>query len=329
MLYAPQVEQLGVQLSPHGNALAGSCDNEKARADVWVRPLGKAGVITSHRMLVKRDLPFFEQSAESLCIGELSADSLALCPIAQPPKAKAWGNAAVFGQQNRMTNCWLRANTWQNATSIMLLPQWFYGLETKQRRVGLALIEEPGEAFEEEDASAFAALARSISPLFGGGVSDKELHARVAQAALAAIEWHEERSRSERAAGCFEQARLVREAKRYIELNLGKALSLDGIARDLLTSRTRLCAAFKQETGVGIGSYIRRRRMERARDLLEIRQLPIREVALMVGYPRISSFDVAFERAFGTPPRAWRERFACGRTCRDASKAANRPRSQQ
>ena len=87
-------------------------------------------------------------------------------------------------------------------------------------------------------------------------------------------------------------------------MRMDEMLTLDELARALLTSRTRLCAVFRQETGESLGAYIRRSKMERARQLLERGGLSVSEVARGVGYPRVSSFTVAFERAFGMPPSA-------------------------
>ena len=103
---------------------------------------------------------------------------------------------------------------------------------------------------------------------------------------------------------CSATIRLVRAAERLVARRMDEMLTLDELARALLTSRTRLCAVFRQETGESLGAYIRRSKMERARQLLERGGLSVSEVARGVGYPRVSSFTVAFERAFGMPPSA-------------------------
>lgn len=306
-LYLPQVEQLGVKLECREGALWGFTENELVHARVWVKLLGKTGIITSHRMTVKRDMLFYEQSMPGLCIGTLSSDSLALCPIAQPQSPRAGLNSAVFGQTNRANNCWLRAGSRHDAVSIMLLPSWFDRLDGKNREVGNALIDEPGSTCEDGHARVIGSLSTAISPLFGATkTDDATLNARITQAALSAIDWYDQRERAERAAGCHEQASLVRAAERFVGLNLNRPISLDDLAHELFVSRTRLCAAFKQETGTSLGAYIHLRKMERARDLLCIRAIPIAEVARSVGYNRPSSFTVAFQRTYGVSPQAWR-----------------------
>ena len=49
--------------------------------------------------------------------------------------------------------------------------------------------------------------------------------------------------------------------------------------------------------------------MQRAEELLPIHNLSVAEVAAAVGYPRASSFTVAFERETGMPPSTWRDRI--------------------
>ena len=52
---------------------------------------------------------------------------------------------------------------------------------------------------------------------------------------------------------------------------------------------------------------MRRKRMERAEQLLGVPSLTVAEVAAEGGYSRTSSFTVAFEREHGRPPSAWRK----------------------
>lgn len=308
-LYMPQVEQFGIMMQQHGDALCGSVSNDRADATVHVRRLGNAAVVTSHRILVKRDMPFHEHGVTGLCVCTLSSDSLALCPIAQPTRSHAEGNVAVFGQGDYETATSLAAGTHQDAVSITFLPKWFSLWEIPRRNRALKLIDEMGETWSSEISSQVDRIARSISPLYGSAsLHAGNIRSRIELVAEMAVAWHEERERAEAAAGTLEQARLVRMTQRRILCHLDEALTIDCLARDLLTSRSRLCAAFKQETGMGVGAFVRRERMRRAALLLEARCSTIEEVAAAVGYPRTSSFTVAFERELGCPPSAWRAR---------------------
>lgn len=306
-LYMPQVEQFGVKLEQRGDALVGSVSNERADAAVCVYRIGDVGVVTSHRILVKRDMLFCEHALPGLSVASLSADSLALCPIDQPTRARPAGNVAIFGQDTRELTTPLRAGSIQNATSITLLPEWFNHWDSKGVRTAHIIMETVAEACPGDLATWLNTTLHGMSPLFGGKLLSSGAAAQcVDRIASNVATWHVERERAEQEAGTLVQTRLVRAARRAIALHLGDTLTLDGLAHDLFTSRTRLCAAFRQETGESIGSYIREARMRRARELLRCPLCSITEVADAVGYSRTSSFTVAFERAHGCSPTAWR-----------------------
>lgn len=307
-LYLPQVEQFGIALERRGAALAGSVSNERVDARVVVCPLGRAGAVVSHRIRVKRDIRFEERGVPGLCVSTLSADSLALCPVVQPGEPREVGNVAVFGQDRYERSYPLRAGSVQDAVSITFLPAWFDMREGAEAARARKLIDTASETCTGGPEHALNGLLRSLSPLFGGVLPD-ERRLSVGAAAVAAltVDWYRERERAEQAAGTLEQARLVRAARHLVMQHLDENLSLERIARDLLVSRTRLCAAFARETGEPLGRFISRVRMERAALLLESPEISVAEVARAVGYPRLSSFIVAFERAHGCAPTTWRK----------------------
>lgn len=307
-LYLPQVEQFGIVLKCCGATLAGGVSNERVDARVVVCPLGHAGAVVSHSIRIKRDMRFEERGVPGLCVSTLSADSLALCPVVQPGDPHEAGNVAVFGQDRYERSYPLRAGSVQDAVSITLLPTWFEAWQGPEAARARALIDTAGEACVGGPERALDRLLRSLSPLFGGAMpNERRLAMGADTVATLAIGWYAERERAERAAGTLEQARLVRAARRLVMQHLNEDLSLDRIARDLLVSRTRLCSAFKRETGEGLGSFVRRTRMERAAYLLEGGMMSVGEIAESVGYQRASSFTVTFERNFGCSPQHWRE----------------------
>ena len=307
-LYLSQVEQFGIALKRGDTALVGSVSNERVDAQVVVCPLGCAGAVVSHRIRIKRDILFEERGVPGLCVSTLSSDSLALCPVVQSGKPHDEGNVAVFGQGCCERSYPLRAGSVQDAVSITYLPAWFDLREGSKAARARELIDTAGETCVGWPEHALDGLLRSLSPLFGGVLPDeRRLSAGAAAAAALAIDWYGERERAERAAGTLEQARLARAARHLVMQHLDENLSLDRIARDLLVSRTRLCAAFRRETGESLGRFISRVRMERAAFLLESPEVSVAEVAHAVGYQRLSSFIVAFERAYGCAPTVWRK----------------------
>lgn len=283
----------------------GSVSDGRADAEVCVYPISGLGVVTSHKILVKRDLPFHERGMPGLCIGTLSRDSLALCPVSGALGAS--GGVAVFGQGICDRSYPLRAGSVQDAVSMTLLPEWLERLDDARCAVARELVEGVGETCPPEVSVVLDGSMRAVTPLFGGRIMGKgDVALQVARVLEVALEWHVERERAEEAAGTLAQARLVRAARHHVAQHLGEDLSLDALARDLLTSRSRLCAAFRQETGESLGAFVRRMRMERAAQLLEVPAMGVGQVARAVGYPRASSFVVAFEREYGISPGAWR-----------------------
>lgn len=346
-LYMPQIEQFGIELRRVGDALVGEVSSEQAVGAVCVYRIDGAGLVTSHRLHVRRDMPFYEHGLPGLVIGELSADSLALCPVDHPRRRGAGGGpgagagagdaagahgekdaavaagaagtlgfgadgsagVAVFGQDRSERSYLLRAGSLQDAVSMTLLPEWMERWHGELGQAGRALMDGAGETCPDEVATALGALMRATTPLFGGKLADgRAVVERMERATQLALAWHHERERAEAASGTLGQARLVRAVRRHVMQHLGEPLTIDGIAHDLLTSRSRLCEAFRAETGESLGAYIRRSRMERAARMLEVDAASVGAVAKAVGYPRASSFVVAFEREFGCSPGAWRTR---------------------
>lgn len=67
---------------------------------------------------------------------------------------------------------------------------------------------------------------------------------------------------------------------------------------------------FKQQTGTSPSLYLRRVRVERAKDLLRETTFTVMEIAVMVGYSSNSTFTRAFHSIAGMTPKDYRE-FCC------------------
>lgn len=68
---------------------------------------------------------------------------------------------------------------------------------------------------------------------------------------------------------------------------------------------------FKQQTGVSPGSFLRRTRVEKAKELLEETNNNLTDIAIRVGYSSNATFTRAFKNITGTTPTAYREQAAC------------------
>ncbi|MEW6129392.1 MAG: AraC family transcriptional regulator [Acidobacteriota bacterium] len=88
----------------------------------------------------------------------------------------------------------------------------------------------------------------------------------------------------------------------YISENIHQQLSVDEIAHHVNLSSSRLRHLFKNETGESIYHYIRRLRMEAARELLETSFLTTKQVMCKVGINDESRFTRDFKSLFGCSP---------------------------
>lgn len=91
-----------------------------------------------------------------------------------------------------------------------------------------------------------------------------------------------------------------------LERDLENPPSLNMLAREVQCSPFHLSRIFVQQTSFTIPGYIRRKRLEKAAELLRTAKLSITEVAMTVGYSSISSFNKAFVEHFGRCPGLYR-----------------------
>lgn len=102
--------------------------------------------------------------------------------------------------------------------------------------------------------------------------------------------------------------RAVRQAGETIERTLNGPVSVAEIAREVGVTPSYLARLFQEAYDESITGYVRRRRMERASDLLQRSNLPIKMVASSVGFNDLQQFNKAVRAAFGVGPREWRAR---------------------
>jgi AraC-like DNA-binding protein/mannose-6-phosphate isomerase-like protein (cupin superfamily) len=105
----------------------------------------------------------------------------------------------------------------------------------------------------------------------------------------------------------------ARLAVRFIHDNLSRPLSLAEIAAQVYVSPRHLARLFQHWTGVTPTHYVTHARMDRAQNLIRHSSLPIKEVAIAVGYPDVHHFTRVFTLRFGCPPAKLRrhpERFS-------------------
>ena len=101
---------------------------------------------------------------------------------------------------------------------------------------------------------------------------------------------------------------LFEEAKRIIDREYPQELDLDSLARRLATSRRQLQRSFAEMGDTSFRTYLAQVRMAKAVELLHEGRLPVRDVAVSVGYRQPAQFAKTFRRHHGKPPSSFRPR---------------------
>ena len=96
-------------------------------------------------------------------------------------------------------------------------------------------------------------------------------------------------------------------ARKYMERNYNKALSLPSLAKVACMDKYHFCKTFKKQTGKTYTEYINILRIEKAKELLlERNTLSITKIALLVGFNDHSYFDRVFTCTEDLSPSAYR-----------------------
>lgn len=102
-----------------------------------------------------------------------------------------------------------------------------------------------------------------------------------------------------------EHAELVRA---YIAEHLGHDISLEDMALQVGLSRFHFSRSFKAAFGVSPQHYLIDQRLQRAKELLARSDMPVGEIATVVGYRGLARFSSAFRGALGCSPTDFRRR---------------------
>lgn len=323
-LFKPQFEQFGVALEPRGAGVYGEVPAARGHGSVWVLPVSESCVIIDHAVSPAEDMPLLEVNlcpyacvTEASCaIADVMPDyGIDAYPLPEPSgpwpgsrsRQRLYSFAMMECQEFVST---LHAGQTYRSRTISFLPGFFSELEARYPREFDGLFSSFSDPWDEHATFAIRTAMRRADParacaagahLFLRGTLDAMI------AELAAARAAEKDARA--AGGSRMSTRLAEEAAALAEqaLDQGHQLTIEELAAELYVSRSRLCAIFKAETGEALGAYLRRRRTERACELLSDRALSVAAVAARLGYPQQGAFAQAFRQATGFSPTAWRE----------------------
>lgn len=99
----------------------------------------------------------------------------------------------------------------------------------------------------------------------------------------------------------------VEKAKEYLQEHFTEYISITKLSRELGISTSSLATIFKKQTGTTISVYIEIHRMEKAKELLSITSLSIKEISYLCGYEDQNYFSRVFKKLVGISPKIFRE----------------------
>ena len=94
--------------------------------------------------------------------------------------------------------------------------------------------------------------------------------------------------------------------REFIDRHYAKALTVDRLASRCRLSTFHFIRAFRAAFGDTPHQYLRRRRIERAKELLVTTPLPVTEICDQIGFQSLGSFSTLFRRVTGETPAAYR-----------------------
>lgn len=96
----------------------------------------------------------------------------------------------------------------------------------------------------------------------------------------------------------------IEEVQAHINRHFQDPISLETLAQHFFVSKEHLSRKFKSYSGENISSYIIRKKMEKAKQLLAEGKLSIKETAQITGYKDLAYFYRVFKKYHGTTPGA-------------------------
>lgn len=326
--FVPQMEQLGLREQDARHGSLSTMKSDMGTGVLWALSLADDCLYTYYDVRPKTDISFMEYPDDSICISFMSKDSAKQVPLREFAM-RDWKdrNILSFRMTNAPMNCHVNQDEHCCSHSILLLPSYFERLEgfsdTEQQMLFDFLSASDEGKLPAVLAAMFSGLVPTLSRHPGGEMYCKakvnEILSVIADSAFAQAEDDGfagmkpaavERLSGKESASSAERNAVACETKRIIDERFNENLTTLKLSKELFVGRTRLCEAFRDEYHLGVGEYLRIRRMEEAARMLADTDLAISQIADAVGYAHASSFIEAYRKHYGESPAHVREQ-AC------------------
>ncbi len=101
--------------------------------------------------------------------------------------------------------------------------------------------------------------------------------------------------------------KFMEQVKVIIEQNLdNEHFTVEKLSRSLFLCNAQIFKKIKKQTGLNPSAYIRKIRLEHAKQLIEKSDLRLSEIIYMVGFNSLSHFSTSFSQKYGYPPSSLR-----------------------
>ena len=99
----------------------------------------------------------------------------------------------------------------------------------------------------------------------------------------------------------------IRKTIDYVNENIGQKIDIEEMARLTRWKAPHFIRLFTRYIGLTPYQYVLRRKVEKAKVLLEETAIPANEIAFELGFESYSNFNTAFKKITGTTPDAFRK----------------------
>ncbi|CAG7615156.1 HTH-type transcriptional activator RhaR [Paenibacillus solanacearum] len=101
----------------------------------------------------------------------------------------------------------------------------------------------------------------------------------------------------------------IQTACSYMERHMNQTIKIGDLARNVYISESHLRLLFRKTFGISPMEYLQQARMKRTKELLVNTQIPIRDIAEMIGYQNQNMFSRSFVKLEGLSAREYRKRY--------------------
>lgn len=142
----------------------------------------------------------------------------------------------------------------------------------------------------------------------GGHAADRYMADGILMTLLGALMKKADRFSPETPQIAFPKWRLARVVD-YVDAHLDQTITIEDLAQAAGISRTHFLRSFRSQTGETPHRWLMKRRLERAKDLLQSTAEDLSQIAIRCGFSSQSHMSTALREAVGLTPKGWRDRY--------------------